>query len=248
MHSTPSRSSLVILGLILIAGCARQAPTPQASNPPGKPAPASPPANLEAPPAQLKSTTYSSEGSIRQLNYAEDGRVDGFLLDNGTLVYLPKNFTGVIPALRTRVQISGTLYPSNLGRTVVIAQLISPTSRDRLNTVIAATAPPVPLPSPATNLPAPGDVATPPPPPLPSLPAGLPFPPRRYGAPPRPPEPPALAQSPPPPSPSGRRRPVLPPSPPDDGVPPPVPPSPAEGPPPPSTDGVQPIPPPPSAQ
>jgi len=169
------------LSLVCIAGCARQASAPE--TPPGSSASATPtppnPAGSFAP--QFQPANYTAEGRIRQLNYAEDGRVDGFLLDNGTLIYLPANFSGAIPPLRTRVQVSGSLHPSVSERTVVTAQLVVPTTGSRPGTVTAS----------ASAVPPANNVAIAPPPPPPPSDAAV--------APPPPPPAPGRRRSPPPP-------------------------------------------------
>ena len=159
----------LILGLVSIAGCARQTPLSEA--PPNPSATSSQQANSPPPPpAPAQPTNYSAADRIRQRNYAEDGRVDGFLLDNGTLVYLPASFSGTVPPLRTRVEVSGSLHSSVAERTVVTAQLVIPTGWNR-SQLVAVSAPPavpaaeaavVPHPSPP---PAAEDGVAPPPPP-----------------------------------------------------------------------------------
>ena len=77
-----------VLALISIAGCASQPPAPavppniSAANAPqtAQPNPAT------SAPAQLQTANYTARGRIRQLNYADDGRLDGFLLEDGTLI------------------------------------------------------------------------------------------------------------------------------------------------------------------
>ena len=218
-----------VLSLVCVAGCARQAPAPAAQ--PDTTAANTSQASLPVPTApvsaQSVSTNYTVGGRIRQLNYAEDGRVNGFLLDNGTLIYLPDSFSGTIPALRSRVEISGTLHPSAPGRRVVTAQLVSQAAGRRPGSFVAtpspslltdnaAVVPPLPVP-PA------GNVAAIPPPPVPPPPiidgAGPPLPPPppqldgrgRRGTLPPPPSPSLAA---PPPPPNGAAPPSPPPPPP----------------------------------
>lgn len=195
----------VAVGLVGIAGCAGPAPAPEA---PPNPSPISaqqPPPSPAPPAPQLQPANYSARGRVRQLNYAEDGRVDGFLLDNGILIYLPANFSGTIPPMRTRVQVSGSLHPSVPERTVVTAQLVVQAGGSRLGSR-AAIAPPLPPPANNAALPLPArttgypDVAPPPSP-------GGDF----VLAP--PPSPPYGAEPPPPPPVPGRPGPPLPPPP-----------------------------------
>src|SRR6266567_4374817 len=160
-----SRHFLLIIAIAALAGmagCARQATAPEApANPSATTVAAPPPSNSAALPSpQTQPANYAAGGRVRKLNYAVDGRVDGFLLDNGTLIYLPANFSGTIPPLRTRVQVSGSLHPSVPDRTVVTAQLVVQASGNRLGSV-AATA--LAVPPPANN------AAAVPPPPLPTL-------------------------------------------------------------------------------
>jgi hypothetical protein len=173
----------LILGLVSIAGCARQTPLSEA--PPNPSATSSQQANSPPPPpAPAQPTNYSAAGRIRQWNYAEDGRVDGFLLDNGTLVYLPASFSGTVPPLRTRVQVSGSLHSSVAERTVVTAQLVISTGSNRPQPVAVSAPPAAPPAEPAI---------VPPPPPL-----------AEDGV--APPPPPASPAAPPPPLPHGRGR------------------------------------------
>jgi hypothetical protein len=213
-----------VLGLVCDAGCARQAPVPPAQ-PDTAAAHTSQP--VPAPPVstQSGSINYVTRGRIRQLNYAEDGRINGFMLDNGALIDLPDNFSGTIPPLRSRVEISGTLHPSTSGRTVVTAQLVDE-SRKRFGSFFATSSPNLPTGNasvvPPLPVPPAGNVAANPPPPVPRLPvpppsiadgAGPPPPPSgpgRRGTPPPPPAP-SLA-APPPPPPSGAALPPLPPA------------------------------------
>ncbi len=177
----------IFMGLFGFAGCARQAPAPQEiANPSATVAQAPPPSKPAGlSPAQLQPANYSAEGHIQQLNYAEDGRIDGFLLDNGTLVYLPVSFSGTIPPLRTRVQVSGELQPSVSGRKVVSARLVVQVPRSRIGYVAAIA--PLPLAPP----PPPVYGAAPPPPPPPVKPA-------HRASPPPPPAPGAVPPPPPP--------------------------------------------------
>lgn len=192
-----------VLALISIAGCASQAPAPAA--PPNTSAANAPqtvqPNPAISAPTQLQTANYTARGRIRQLNYAEDGRLNGFLLDDGTLIDLPDNFSGIIPPLRTRVNIYGALHPSVSGRTVMTAQLIAQAAGRRIGSV-TATAP---------SAPPPGDlaVAPPQPPPLPPPTANGVAPPPLlppYGAPPPPPPPPQYGAPPPPQSRRGSER------------------------------------------
>jgi hypothetical protein len=173
----------LILGFLSIAGCARQTPTPE--TPPNPSPPGAQQTNLPPPPAApSQPATYSAEGRIRQWNYVEDGRIDGFLLDNGTLIYLPARFSGTMPPLRTRVEVSGSLHPSVAERTVVTAKLVVPAAGNRPLPAVAAAPPVVPM----------GETAIIPPPPAPAS-AGAPPPPpppRGRGRPGPPPAPPAL--------------------------------------------------------
>jgi hypothetical protein len=215
-----------VLGLVCVAGCARQAPAPAAQ--PDTTAANTSQASLPVPTtpvsAQSVSTNYTARGRIRQLNYAEDGRVNGFLLDSGTLIYLPDSFSGTIPPLRSRVEISGTLHPSAPGRTVVTAQLVEESAGKRLGSFVTTPSPTLPT----------GNAAVVPP--LPVPPAG------NVAAIPPPPVPPALivdgaAPPPPPPlQPDGRARrgPLPPPPPPSLAAPPPQPNGAAPPPPPPA--------------
>jgi formin 2 len=186
----------LILGFLSIAGCARQTPTPET---PPNPSPlGAQQTNLPPPPAAPpQPATYSAEGRIRQWNYAEDGRIDGFLLDNGTLICLPARFSGTMPPLRTRVEVSGSLHPSVAERTVVTAQLVVPAAGNRPLPAIAAAPPVVAtgetaiIPPPPSPPPAEDGVA-PPPTPAPSGAPPPPPPPRGRGRPGPPPPPPAL--------------------------------------------------------
>lgn len=70
---------------------------------------------------------YSGSGHIQQLNYGPDGAVNGFMLDNGTLVTLPP-FSATNPSsIRPGASVSFTGFArtSVTGRTVVDLQSIS---------------------------------------------------------------------------------------------------------------------------
>jgi hypothetical protein len=112
---------------------------------------------------------YSGSGRIQQLNYAPDGAVNGFLMDNGTLAELPPfsaaNPSSVKPG--AAVSFSGYARSTVTGRTVVDLQSLSINGQTLTIAAPAAGAPVAPPPPPgappAPNGPA--DEPAPPPPP-----------------------------------------------------------------------------------
>ncbi|HZQ50668.1 MAG TPA: hypothetical protein VFB14_00635 [Bryobacteraceae bacterium] len=101
----------------------------------------------------------SGRGVVRQLNYDRGGAVNGFVLDNGTLVFVPPFDSGNPSAIRpgARVQYSGNARQTPAGRTVVDVQSITVNGQ----TLTLAAAPPPPA-RPGRG---PRGVAPPPPPP-----------------------------------------------------------------------------------
>ena len=138
---------------------------------------------------------YSGSGRIQQLNYARDGAINGFLLDNGTLAAVPP-FAATNPSsIRVGSIVAFTGYARNTisGRTVVNVQSLSingqPLTLGMAGPVGGPGAPPPPpvgpQAGPGTLPPAPAAVGpAPPAPPATPLPAG------RTNEPPPPPPPP----------------------------------------------------------
>ncbi|HLH04698.1 MAG TPA: hypothetical protein VKX25_18165 [Bryobacteraceae bacterium] len=112
---------------------------------------------------------YSGSGRIQQLNYAADGAVNGFLLDNGTLIEMPPFSAANPSSIRVGGSVSFTGYArsSISGRTVVNAQTLTVNGQ---SLALAGPAPRAAVPPPAPAAPpAPPPTATeepaPPPPP-----------------------------------------------------------------------------------
>ena len=100
-------------------------------------------------------TAYSGSGQVSQFNYAPRGEIDGFLLNDGTLVKIPPDFGATLAAvapLGSTVMVTGYSHQSVLGRVIVDAQTING------QTVHIGPAPPAPgatPPSPAGPPPTP---------------------------------------------------------------------------------------------
>jgi hypothetical protein len=114
---------------------------------------------------------YSGSGRIQQLNYAPDGSVNGFLMENGALAELPP-FSASNPSsvkVGATVNFTGYARTSVTGRTVVDLQTLSingQTMTIAASGPAAPGAPPRPPMAPAApNGPGAEEPAPPPPPP-----------------------------------------------------------------------------------
>src|SRR5439155_435302 len=115
---------------------AQQAPGVQ--QPPSGP----PTAQVAAP----QSGSVDAAGAVRSFTYAPLGEVDGFVLDNGTIVHYPPHLgpqVGAMIALGNQVRVSGWMTTGPMGDPRLEAQTITNiTTNTALN--VAAVLPPGP--------------------------------------------------------------------------------------------------------
>jgi hypothetical protein len=92
---------------------------------------APPPPPPDAAPSSANTSTVS--GRISQLNYDHEGRLDGFVLSNNTLVQLPRDWAFQLESAARpgeQVKATGWVRPTQSGMQVVDPQMLSVGSRN----------------------------------------------------------------------------------------------------------------------
>jgi hypothetical protein len=118
-----------------------------AAQPPAPPAPGVWPSQTPAPAPFAPTAPTVVTGVVRSLNYGVDGKVNGFVLSDGTPVYFPSEVASQVTravAVGGRVKVAGSLRAGPTGNRLVDAQVITNRQTGVSVTATSSAFPPAP--------------------------------------------------------------------------------------------------------